>query len=82
MNVRLTPHSEQLLKEQLAQGNFSSPEEVLERALETLAQREPAGIRSKRLSAAEAVSDILELRRGVTLGGLKIKDLIDEGRRI
>ena len=31
---------------------------------------------------AQAVADIFELRKGVKLGGLKIKDLIHEGRRI
>jgi putative addiction module CopG family antidote len=39
MNIRLNPHSEKLLKEQLAQGRFHSPEEVIERALETLSER-------------------------------------------
>ena len=39
MNIRLTRHSEDLLKQQLAQGQFHSPEEVVERALETLSQR-------------------------------------------
>ena len=39
MNIRLNPHSEQLLKEQLANGQFHSPEEVIERALETLSER-------------------------------------------
>jgi hypothetical protein len=37
MNIRLNPHSEQLLKEQLARGQFRSPEEV-ERALENLSE--------------------------------------------
>lgn len=40
MNIRLTPHSEQLLKEQLAQGQYHTPEEVIERALESLSERE------------------------------------------
>lgn len=31
-------------------------------------------------SARRIVEDILKMRRGVTLGGLKIKDLINEGR--
>jgi prevent-host-death family protein len=31
--------------------------------------------------ARRAVAGILELSKGVTLGGLKIKDLINEGRR-
>jgi hypothetical protein len=32
-------------------------------------------------SVAQAIDRILELREGTTLGGLKIKDLIEEGRR-
>ncbi len=28
-----------------------------------------------------AIADIRELRKGISLGGLKIKDLISEGRR-
>lgn len=32
------------------------------------------------MSPAEAVADIRELRKGVTLGGLRIRDLINEGR--
>jgi putative addiction module CopG family antidote len=39
MNIRLNPHSEQLVKEQLAQGQFHSAEEVIESALETLSER-------------------------------------------
>jgi prevent-host-death family protein len=30
--------------------------------------------------ARQAVDDIREMRKGATLGGLKIKDLINEGR--
>jgi hypothetical protein len=33
------------------------------------------------MTPAEAVADILEVREGVTLGGLKIKDLIHEGHK-
>jgi hypothetical protein len=35
MNVKLTAHSESLLREYLARGG-GTPEEVIERALETL----------------------------------------------
>jgi len=34
-----------------------------------------------REQAREAAQEIREMSRGVTLGGLKIKDLINEGRR-
>jgi len=56
---------------------------VIERALETLAQKEslPVHVDPAAKSAAEAVADILELRKGVRLGGLKIKDLIHEGHK-
>ena len=69
--IRLTPHSQELLKEQLAHGSFRSPEEVIEMALETLAQKEsaPRGGSSPR-NAAEAVADILEIQKRNRLGGL------------
>lgn len=81
--IRLTPHSEELLQEQLARGPYRSPEEVIERALETLAQKEsiPFQLGRATKTPAEAVADILELRKGVRLGGLKIKDLIHEGHK-
>ena len=58
MNIHLNPHSEQILKEQLASGQFHSPEEVVERALETLSERVQ---RSKAMDAAgfEATLDAL-----------------------
>lgn len=37
---RSAPHSEDLLKEQLAHGAYHTPEEVIERALENLAASE------------------------------------------
>jgi len=81
--VQLTPHSEELLQEQLARGPYRTPEEVIERALEALAQRE-RGTSSNTPSSktpAEAVADILEIRKRNRLGGLKIKDLIHEGHK-
>ena len=82
MNIRLNPHSEQLLKDQLDHGHFRSPEEVIEHALEVLAEKGSGSSEAATRTPAQAVADILELRKGVTLGGLKIKDLIHEGHRI
>ena len=48
MNIRLTPQSEQILREQLTHGNFRSPEEVIERALQALVDQKALG--SPRLS--------------------------------
>jgi hypothetical protein len=40
MNVKLTQHSESLLRESLARGGHRTPEEVIERALEILVEKE------------------------------------------
>jgi Arc/MetJ-type ribon-helix-helix transcriptional regulator len=81
--IRVTPHGEELLQEQLARGPYRSPEEVIEQALETLAQKESASFHlgPATKSPAEAVADILELRKGVGADRLKIKDLIHEGHK-
>jgi hypothetical protein len=36
---------------------------------------------AKQLAISEAIDRILELRESTNLGGLKIKDLIEEGRK-
>jgi hypothetical protein len=40
MNVKLTPHSESLLREYLKRGEYRSPAEIIERALETLGEQQ------------------------------------------
>jgi Arc/MetJ-type ribon-helix-helix transcriptional regulator len=79
MNVRLTPASEQLLKEQLAHGSFRSPEEVIQRALEVLAEKTPTTEDVSKNTTAYALADILN-RKGVTLGGIRIHNLTHEGQ--
>jgi Arc/MetJ-type ribon-helix-helix transcriptional regulator len=81
LTLTLDPHGEQLVAALLRTGRYQSAEEVVTRALETLAEKEPAGVPSWTITPAEAVADIRELRKGVTLGGLRIKDLINEGRK-
>jgi len=81
--IRLTPHSEELLQKQLARGPYRSPEEVIEQALENLAQKDsrPSQLGGATKTPAEAVADILEIQKRNRLSGLKIKDLIQEGRK-
>jgi len=81
LTLTLGPHGEQLVAAHLRTGRYHSPEEVVTRALETLAEKESPTMPTRRMTPAEAVADIRELRKGVTLGGLRIKDLIDEGRK-
>jgi len=78
MNVRLSPASEQLLKQQLTHGRFRSPEEVIHRALEVLAERTSTPEIGCESAAASALAGILN-RKGVTLGGIRINNLTHEG---
>jgi Arc/MetJ-type ribon-helix-helix transcriptional regulator len=61
MNIRLNPHSEQLLKKELSRGEFHSAEEVIERALETLSERAQ---RHATLDAAEFEATLDALAEG------------------
>jgi hypothetical protein len=62
---------------------------VFEQGLGLFGSREDAALLDEAVSVAdeerkragEAVADILELREGVALGGLRIRDLINEGRK-
>ena len=53
MNIRLSPHSEELLKIEMARGRFRSPEEVVERALEALHDIGPGAMPRPRPTIAE-----------------------------
>jgi Arc/MetJ-type ribon-helix-helix transcriptional regulator len=52
MNVKLTRHSEKILRERLARGPYHTPEEVIEHALEVLAENEPASTLAARRRAS------------------------------
>ena len=79
--IHLSPHSEALLKEQLARGHYRSPEEVVEHALEVLAHNGPASSLTPSKTPAEAIAEILEIQKRNRLDGLKIKELIQEGHK-
>jgi len=61
MHIQLNPHSEDLLRKQLSRGEFHSAEEVIERALETLAERAP---RRAAIEAAEFEATLDALAEG------------------
>lgn len=82
MNVRIDPRSERLIERQLRAGRFHSPEEVVARALEALAEKEPG--QSEAMDREQAVRDMLDFagKHGFTLrAGLAVRDLIQEGRK-
>lgn len=55
-------------------------EVVITRRGRAVARLVPADPGFDRLRAQRAVEGILEARKGVTLGGVSIKELVDEGR--
>lgn len=67
--IQLTPHGEELLKEQLSRDPYRSPEEVVESALETLAQKQISAVPAdpSKKSPAEAVADMLSGLNSVVL---------------
>ena len=83
MTLKLTPDQEKLIRDQLETGQFSSPEDVVSRALEVLcAQRD--GVTSKvsedERAAVQEMQDFVS-RHIVRLEGMTVKQLIHEGHR-
>jgi Arc/MetJ-type ribon-helix-helix transcriptional regulator len=85
MTITLKPEHERIIQEELQSGHFHSPDEVLDHALAALREKENRPqtevVNEERVRRAQtAAATIRELRKGLSLGGEKIKDLIDEGR--
>lgn len=60
MNVKLTPHGEDLLRDSLARGSYRTPEEVIERALEILAAKDGVSVSAR--AGSDVPTSILELQ--------------------
>jgi len=79
MTIEITrPEIESLIHQQLQSGAFVDAEELILRALKSLTP-EPQPVFDQRRAMA-AGARIRELSKGLTLGGLTIRELIDEGR--
>lgn len=78
MTIELKPEQEQMIQEALRSGRYRSIDEFLDEALSAWKKETAHAFDRERAQAAAA--RIRELRKGVTLGGLKLKDLISEGR--
>jgi Arc/MetJ-type ribon-helix-helix transcriptional regulator len=79
VTVTRDQHGEEIVKARLRSGRYHSPEEVVSRALEGLAEKESTAL--DRRTATEAVAHIRELRKGIRLNGLNVGDLVREGRK-
>jgi len=79
MTIEITrPEVESLIHQRLQTGAFVDAEDVIFRALQSLAP-EPESVFDKQRALA-AGARIRELSKGLTLGGLTIRELIEEGR--
>jgi hypothetical protein len=66
LTLTLDLQGEQIVAAHLRTGRYRSPEEVVARALETLAEKEHLAPRRTK-TPAEAIAHIRESRKGVTL---------------
>jgi Arc/MetJ-type ribon-helix-helix transcriptional regulator len=83
MSIDLKPETERLVQEEIRNGHFRNIDELILEGVRAF--REKISMRPSRSDeqdvAAEAVTHLRRLRKGVTLAGLKIKDLAHEGHR-
>lgn len=85
MQVTLSPHSAEIVQAALARGLGRSPEEVVERALETIAREEPPlsdEERERRRQAVEAMRAFGEQHRLTLAPGERIRDLVHAGHKL
>ena len=85
MTIELNPEQERIIQEEIQNGHFRTADEVLDHALASLRDREhkppsEAAEQERVRRAQSAAAHIRELSKGLSLEGLNIKDLIEEGR--
>ena len=76
MTIQLKPGQEQAIQAAIKAGTFRSVDEFMETAIAILPNSPAAGPSP----ALPRKSRLWELREGLNLGDLSIKDLIEEGR--
>ena len=75
MTITLRPEQERVIQQAIETGMYNPLDEVLDFALESIRIREPSRANSTRSQIAG--QRIRELRKGVTLGGVSIKELFE-----
>jgi len=83
MQLKLNPETERLVQDEIQRGHFQSADELIVQALQALHDRDSAASvhMDKNGSPADAVNRLRALRKGISLRGLKIKNLAHEGHR-
>jgi len=78
LTLKLDPHGEQLVEAHLRTGRYHSPEEVVTRALETLAEKELPTVPAKDVVDAIERLKVFGKTNGLSLGGMTIRELRHE----
>jgi Arc/MetJ-type ribon-helix-helix transcriptional regulator len=80
MTIELKPEHSRIIEDAVQSGHYRSVDEFLDEAFAAWRTRDnqPKFDREKARAAARRIR---ELRKGVSLRGLTIKDLVNEGRR-
>jgi hypothetical protein len=81
LTLTLDSYGEQLVAQHLRSGRSHSPEQLVTRALESLSDQPEPSQSQKPKTVEEAAAHIRHSRKGMTLGGLKSKDLIHAGHK-
>lgn len=83
LHISLTPEQERLVKDELATGNYQTPEQVIAEALRVLRDRQSHRASSS-VTQREAVRNMLEFvkNNSVRLENVSAKELIHEGHRL
>jgi hypothetical protein len=82
MTIRPRLDQKMRIQEAIEAGLVHSAEEIIDAGLEHLSAGPSAGESPDKVRALAAAARIRESRKGVTLGGLTIRALIDEGRAV
>jgi Arc/MetJ-type ribon-helix-helix transcriptional regulator len=82
MPIELKPETERIVQEEIRRGHFRNIDELIVQGVQALHEKAStqSSTRDAR-TAAEAVARLRVLRKGISLGGLRIKDLAHEGHR-
>ncbi|MGH9821979.1 MAG: ribbon-helix-helix domain-containing protein [Blastocatellia bacterium] len=80
MTITLKPETERLVQQELDSGHFHNVDEIIVEGV----QARLATLREKKQSRREAVRRVREFRdkHRLSLGDIRIKDLIHEGHRL
>lgn len=81
MSFYLKPETEQLVQEEIQSGHFRTIDELIVQGVQALREKAFSSLREGGTTPADAVARLRSLRKDVKLDGLKIKDLVQEGRR-